>query len=260
MLPDHQYCNQCGAKYIDARITVKYLILSLLASFGWDSHFFVTFRDLMLRPQLVFEKYLAGTRKRYTNPFTFFAVGTALSVLVLGFWSDHLIGLSTKAGVMTSETLVESLTTEEQTPEKSAERAAFAAQQEALNAKAATFMFKYYNYLSFLFLPIYTLVALLVYGKPNTYGEHLVINAYIQGLLMFIGLLLFAFTMLLQRDIFMSGSIILNVLVYLYAYKKYRKHSLGRTIGKFLRFIGIVLLFGIIMPIIGFLLGKFIVG
>ena len=127
---EYKYCNQCGAKVVNKRITIKSLISSLLISLGWDNQFFVTFRDLVLRPQLVFERYLNGTRKKYTNPFTFFAIGTALSVFVLSFYSDELINISTKASLKPSETIIKNYSKNEDNSATSNKKADFIVQQQ----------------------------------------------------------------------------------------------------------------------------------
>ncbi|MBS2099872.1 DUF3667 domain-containing protein [Carboxylicivirga linearis] len=250
---EYKYCNECGAKIISQRITVKSLISGLLVSLGWDSQFFVTFRDLLLKPHLVFERYLSGTRKKYTNPFTFFAIGTALSVFVLSFYSNELVEISSKASSKSSEAIVY-----QQKDKANTDKADFIKKQQEFNKKIFVFMFKYYYYLSFLILPIYALIALMVYGKPEYYGEHLVINAYIQGMLFFFGLPLFFLTQLLRYDVYSVGSILLTGVFYLYAYKKYRKHSFGKTLLKLLKFIAILLGFVLLIAVVGVVVGIFL--
>ncbi len=248
----HKYCTQCGAQVVNERITLKSLISGLLVSLGWDNQFFVTFRDLVLKPHLVIERYLNGTRKKYTNPFTFFAFGAALSVLIIGFYSDKLVQLSSQVSTKTTELLIDS----QLKGEKSAVMPDAIEKQEAINKKLYGFMFKHYYYLSFLLLPLYAFIAFLIYGKPNNYGEHLVINAYIHGLLFFLGLLLIFLTLLIHQEIYSSGSILLTVIYYLYVYKKYRKHTIGKTIKVLLKFLLISLVILLIIVAIGFLIGM----
>lgn len=255
----HKYCYHCGAKVVTERITIKSLIYGLLISLGWDNQIFVTLRDLIIKPQVVFEKYLNGTRKRYTNPFTLFAIGAALSVLFLGFYSDKLINISTQASLRPAETILDNYPEGDNTSELSKEQEALLENLQAINKSMVSFMFKYYNYLSFLLLPFYAIIALLIYGKPNNYGEHLVINAYIQGLLFFFGLLLFLLSMLFRKDLYTGGAFILTVIVYLYTYKKYRKQTIDKTVVSLLKFIGIILGVFIILMILGVLIGMFFI-
>ena len=255
---EHKYCDQCGAMVINERISIKSLISGLLISLGWDNQFFVTFRDLVLKPQSVFEKYLNGTRKRYTNPFTFFAIGTALSVFILSFYSDELINISTKASFKSSETLIDIYKKEGYSSEKSNKKADFIEKKQILVKKIFIFMYKYYYYLSFLLLPFYALIALLVYGKPDNYGEHLVINAYIHGLLFIFGLLLFFLTLQLGHGVYSNGTLLLTLIYYLYAYKKYRKQTIGKTILMLLKFLAIILVFLFLIFMIRYLIGILI--
>jgi len=255
LLPEDKYCNECGAIVVNERITLKSLVSGLLVSLGWDNQFFHTFRDLVLRPQTVFEKYLNGTRKRYTNPFTFFALGAALSVLVLGFYSDELIGISTSASLKPTETLLDNYHKDGIDGNESHTSTELLAQNQNMNEKLFNFLFSYYYYLSFLLLPFYTFIAFLIYGKPDNYGEHLVINAYIQGLIFFFGIILFFITLLLHTEVYTSGSLIVTVIYYLYAYKKYRRHSFGKTMVILLKFLGMMLAFMILLAIIGFIIG-----
>ncbi len=81
--PKNNFCSECGAKIIRVRITIKSLIASVLGSLGWDSNFFVTLRHLLYKPQIVFKEYINGTRKKYANPFAFFAISLAISLFVI---------------------------------------------------------------------------------------------------------------------------------------------------------------------------------
>lgn len=87
----NNYCCDCGAKIIRERITIKSLLFDLLVAFGWDSSFFVTLRHLFCKPQIVFKEYVNGTRKKYANPFTFFALSLAISLFVLLYIRSNLI-------------------------------------------------------------------------------------------------------------------------------------------------------------------------
>lgn len=255
---DHKYCNQCGAKVVSKRISLNHMIASLLSLFGWDNRFLVTLKDLLIRPHVVIDKYLTGTRKRYTEPFTFFAIGATLSVLVLNFYSDEIIKLSTSAGTKPSEIIYDaapnSLSYEKVDKEEHLNN------QQALVEKAMNFMLSNYYYLSFLFLPFYAFISLLVFGKPNNYGEQLIINTYLQGVLLFIGVFLYIITIFIGYDVFNIGSILLSAIYYCYAFKKYRNYTFGKTIIKLLKFfvvmLGILVTFILLGGIVGFILGR----
>ena len=88
--PKDNFCSECGAKIIKERITVKSLFSNLLVSLGWDSNFFITLRFLLSKPQAIIKEYINGTRKKYTNPFTFFAISLAISLFVFNQYSEQL--------------------------------------------------------------------------------------------------------------------------------------------------------------------------
>lgn len=253
---EHKYCNECGAKIVNERITLKNLISGLLVSLGWDNRFFVTFKDLVLKPELVFEKYLNGTRKKYTNPFTFFAIGAALSVFIFNIYSDKLLEISTAAFIKPSETLIDVLPQDNSNTANN-KNADYLEQQKSINKKIIDFQYNYYYYLSFLLLPLYALIAIIVFGKPENYGEHLVINAYIQGMLFFFGLFLFVLTLLIRFDIYNSGTIPLTIFYYCYTYKRYRKYTIGRTFKKLLKFFVVIIVIILIIMVVSFLLAIF---
>lgn len=80
--PEDNFCNKRGAKIIKKRITVKSLMSNIFDALGWDSSFSVTLRHLLYKPQIVFKEYIKGTRKKYTNPFTFYTLSLAISLFV----------------------------------------------------------------------------------------------------------------------------------------------------------------------------------
>lgn len=254
-LTDHsKYCQECGAKVINERISIKRLVFDLLNVFGWDNRFFVTLRSLIKCPEDVFQKYLAGTRKRFTNPFTFFAIGAAFSLLVINQFSEEYLNLTSKIGSEQAAIFDNpSLETEKNSQQDAAIE--LETEQSELNDKMQQMMFKNYNLFSFLLLPLYAFFAFLVFGKPYNYGEHLVINAYIQGTTFLIVTILFAISLFTLPWLY-EASFILVMFYYSYAYGKLYKHSFGRATLKFLKFIGILIITSILIYGIGFLIGK----
>jgi predicted amidophosphoribosyltransferase len=85
---NNNFCSECGAKIVKERITVKRLLSSFFNALGWDSNFFITLRSLLSNPQSVLKEYISGTRKKYTNPFTFFAISLTISLFVYNQYSD----------------------------------------------------------------------------------------------------------------------------------------------------------------------------
>lgn len=244
------FCKECGAKIIKERITIKGLFSNFLTALGWDSNFFITLRYLLYQPQIVFEEYINGTRKKYTNPFSFFAIMTAVSLFIFSQYSEKLIELSTNTNLQQTE-LIENTITENKEKNKDIEMFGYKNEEE-FKKGVMEFQMKYYNLFAFLLLPIYTLIAFIVFRKPYNYGEHLVINTYIQSVTTLLGALLFIFSILIGFNFFGTGVMIVPFLYYCFAYKKLNKLTIGQLLLKILKFIGIFLLLMIIVVLIGF--------
>ena len=244
------FCKECGAQIIRERITIKKLFSNLLIALGWDSNFFITLRYLLYQPQIVFEEYLNGTRKKYANPFSFFAIITAISLFVFSQYSEQFIQMSSNIDLKHTE-LIENTLSDNLENTKDIKMFGYKNENE-FKKGLIEFQMKYYNLLAFLLLPIYTLIAFFVFRKPYNYGEHLVINTYIQGITTLLSVLLFIFSLLIGFNLFGSGIMILPFLYYCYAYKRLYNLTFGKLLIKILKFIGIFLLLMIISIIIGF--------
>jgi hypothetical protein len=244
------FCNKCGAKIIKGRITVKSLFSHLLISLGWDSNFFITLRYLLSKPQTIIGEYINGTRKKYSNPFTFFAISLAISLFVFNQYSEQFILMSTTTNIQQTSKLENVSASITNNNKKGLEILGYKNQEE-LNKSIVEFQLRYYNLISFLYLPLFTLIAFFVFRKPYNYGEHLVINTYIISITTFLGVLLFVFSLLTEINI-LYYAIFITFLYYSYAYKKLYELSFGRLILKIFKFLGILLLLFIATIIIGF--------
>lgn len=242
---EDSFCKECGAQIIKERITIKSLFSNLLIALGWDSNFFITLRYLLYRPQIVLKEYIKGTRKKYANPFSFFAIITAISLFTFSQYSGQFIKMSTDLSLQQTE-LTESTLSDNANESKALEILGFESQIEFQK-----FQLKYYNFFAFLFLPLYTLMAFLVFGKPYNFGEHLLIITYLQSITTVLSLLLFLFSIIFGINMFGTGIIILPFFYYGFAYKKLYKLTFGKLLLKILKFIGIFILLMIIPIIIG---------
>lgn len=101
----NNFCSECGAKVVRERITIKSIIQNILFALGWDSNFFVTLRHLLYKPHVVFKEYANGTRKKYADPFTFFAISLAISLFTFNQYSEKFIEMSTATNMQQLETM-----------------------------------------------------------------------------------------------------------------------------------------------------------
>jgi len=110
-------------------------------------------------------------------------------------------------------------------------------------------LLRYFNIISFLSLPLYALISLLVFGRKFTYGEHLVINCYLQGLSFFVGIVLFLGGIYVWTP-FLYVSVVFIMPYYLWTYAKLLNFGLGKALLKFLLFLGVLIALCIILIII----------
>ncbi len=253
------YCFWCGAKVIRERITLKYLLSGFLLTLGWDNGFWKTFWHLLIQPQVVFERYLSGTRKMYTAPLTFFAITVTLSVLAISFYTDELVEISTNGPLVESTIHRDSGSDnakQENINEQETKTIATNLERQLFFEKFAGFLYKYYYYFNFLFLPFYAFIAYLVFGKPNNFAEHLVINAYISGPVGIFGFLVLPLSSIPGMSwIFYYGQFIIIFIFYIYAYQKYRRYSLKKLLSKILRFFIVIMTGFLAIAILGVLIG-----
>ena len=253
--PEDKYCCQCGAKVIKERITSRYLIAGLIASFGWDNRFFLTVKDLIKRPQYVIDGYLRGTRKKHTSPFTFFAIITTISVVVYSLYFNELIEMSTEVAAFGQTEIISETSPADNNIDLNQPNEAELLKLQFIK-KLLTFIYEHYYYSSFILLPFYALMAFFVFGKQNNYAEHLVINTYIQGQIAIFGLFLFLLTLLSHNTtIYFWGTYLLTFIYYSYVYKQYRNYNFRQLVLRILRFFLILLILLFIMFLVGIVIG-----
>ncbi|WP_298318988.1 DUF3667 domain-containing protein [uncultured Aquimarina sp.] len=260
-----QFCQSCGAKVVQDRITVKKLRKDFFNDvLGWDNAYFKTFKTFLIAPNEVALQYISGTRKRFIQPFTFLAIGMAIATFVFNSFSEEYVNVSSS---IQDETFYKQLFNFVELQNK--ENPADYVGSEEYNAKYVIYrdnqietnknvqktILKYFNIMVFLSLPIYTYIAFIVFGRKRfNYGEHLVINAYIQGFTMVFSVVFF-FSGILVQPYFYFLSLPLAIFYYLFTYKKLYNTSWGVSILKFLKFLVILFITIIGLMILGFVLG-----
>ncbi len=266
---DAQFCDNCGAKVIVSRITFKQLVTELVINvFGIDSKFFLTLKKMVTNPDEVLTEYLTGVRKKYVNPFAFLAIGAGLSLIIFNYFADDFINMQSNFRSEDISQLRETANLDvsafknvsKEELKKMERNKKMAQKQLEVSENIMQFMLRYYNLLTFLFLPFYALLSKWTYRKPHNFGEHIVMNSYLYGLTTYFSIIAFFAAMLIHPSIYFY-SVIAYILYYLYAFKKLYKLSIGTSVLKFFRFLIGVLLFGVILSvliaIIVFILSKF---
>lgn len=255
-----KYCEECGAKVIKERITFKNLLSDLFKdSFGWDNKFFFTIRNLILRPDILFKEYINGTRKKFVNPFGFFAISVALALLVFNLFSEEYLQASefsaSELQITDSDTKEGSkkFNIGEQSDSDQVIGKNMNVKQQDFNRKFQQNILKYFNFYSFLLLPIYAFIAFIIFGKPYNYGEHFIVNAYIQGLLLLLAIIFFL-TELLVGFSANFANILASCIFYTYSYQRLYKLSATSTIISWAKFIGVLIVLVLLSIFSGFII------
>jgi hypothetical protein len=154
---DQNYCPKCGGKIIRNRINFKNLLNDFSAQFlNYDNQFLRTFTTLFTNPNDVIGGYIQGTRKKYVNVISYFAIAVTLSglqIFVLNKFFPEVLDLS----LVTAKGA------------------------EDFSRKNLEFINEYQSLVMMLYVPLYALLAKLVFLKKKkfNYTELLVIFAYI---------------------------------------------------------------------------------
>jgi len=248
LLADSKFCKECGAKVVTHRMTISVLYKDVLKNiFVWDNKYFKTIAALISKPKILLQEYLSGTRGKYTSPFTFFAIGIAISLLVFNYFKADYINATpySNARNIDETTLTKDSKSNDTRDIKDIKWI----------RQINEFELKYFNYIEFLLLPLLALISLWVFGKPYNYAEHLIINAYLQGVL------LLSIALVFLIELFSPKLFGINYLIamafYLYVYGKLYELTFGKAIIKLLKFLGIMALIIFISVAIGLLAKSF---
>ncbi len=75
-----KFCDDCGAKVIQNRLTPKVLAVQVNEQFlSIDNKLLLTFIDLFKKPEAVINGYIHGTRKKYIDVLQYFAISLTLA-------------------------------------------------------------------------------------------------------------------------------------------------------------------------------------
>lgn len=258
---DAQFCDNCGAKIITNRITFKFLISEIFIAIGIESLYFNTLKKMFLAPQEVLNEYLTGVRKRYVNPFAYLAVGAALSLLVFNYFADDFIAMQKSVNHENLAELKRISTQDLSLISTDSDVELLKLKQQKQSAKIqlqfqdglTKLLLKYLNLITFLLLPLYALISKWTYRKPYNYGEHIVMNAYLQGTTMYISIITF-FIAMVSHPLVYTLSILIYILYYLFAFSKLYNHSFKTSILKLFRFIGVLIIVSFLLFIIAAIL------
>jgi hypothetical protein len=216
---DDNFCPTCGQKTDTHHITIKHILHEFFHSFTHaDKGFLGMIADLAIRPGIVATEYIAGKRKKYFNPFTFFLL--CIGLVVFSSHTFNAIGEPQKI----NPGIVAKLPTEK------AKRQYIGLINRTNNA--TEFMSKNLNLLTMLALPYYTFFFWIFFRRRGyNYAEIMVAYMMFSS---FTGLLTAATVIpLLSRLktdpnlMYVTGAVFILVFIYiswaLYQFFKFKK-------------------------------------
>ncbi len=249
------FCVSCGGKIVTARVSVKKLWIEFSTTvLGWDNKYFFTLRMMLFHPRKVLEEYLSGTRKKYVNPLTFFALSAAIALIVFNVFVEDYV----KMGSSINEYQVKKIYNFQKTLEPDVDFETYRKKVLQESENGTRVVIKYFNLFSFVLLPIYTLLSFFVFWKRNFFGEHLVVNAFVQGTTFWFAIAAFGVAMLFNMPSVFMASTGFVMLFYLYVYGTFYKLKIGKVLLYLLKFFGVLLVFifvaMLLLVIAGFLI------
>jgi len=227
---DH-YCNNCGAKVIDNKLTFGYLFSEFTERFlNIENNLIArTYKNMFMNPADVIDGFINGVRKRYIGIANYLALALTVTGLQLFIMQRFF--------------------------PKALELPEFMRSQP--NALGDNFMNSFFEYQSIWYLiliPVYAFIGHLVFIniKKYNYVEHIVIMGYAQAqlsLTMFIPMLIVS-AMGISIYSVSYITIIVTILYMGYCYRSIYKMSMKRIIGKTFVFLGYAILVYIVLIII----------
>ncbi|HPF12124.1 MAG TPA: DUF3667 domain-containing protein [Flavobacteriaceae bacterium] len=225
---DH-YCRVCGAKVIRKRLTLKNLWVEFSEKFfNIENTLLKTYVALFTKPGEVIDGYNKGVRKKYLGVFNYFALAVTLSGIQLFILRKFF-------------------------PE-SLDISVFTAQNVPEGTFNVDWVYDYYSLIVLVNLPIYALMAYLVFYTLKRYNftEHLVSMTYIITQYSITSAFIITPLCMLGNNFYIIGSLFnLLLLGYTaYCYKKTLKLSWEGILLRTLLFLGIAIGFLILQSLI----------
>ena len=223
------YCPSCGGKVIRNRLTLKMLFAHFSEQFlNYDNKFLKTFLHLFTKPEEVIDGYINGTRKRYVNVISYFAIAITVSGL-------QIFVLKKIPGALDFS----SITGEEQQK----------FMQDFMNKIS-----EYQSLLMMLYIPILALMSKIVFFniKKYNYTEHLVIFMYIIAQTTIVSSIVVILFSIFGFNLLTISSLMYPfVLLYsAYCLKRLYKFNLSEIVLKTFLFIPVLLVFYVAFSIL----------
>lgn len=219
---NQHYCDECGAKVIRNRLTLKVIAHQINNEFfSLDNRLLRTFITLFTKPEDVIVGYIKGTRKKYIDVIQYFAFSLTLAglqVFIMSVFFSDLMEMNLYEGM-------KDMPGQEHNPFRD------------LNFEAFN---NYQGLIYILGVPISTFSTWFVYyivkDRRLNFTEHLVLNLYYSAQVIIITAVLSITFLILGLNYFIVSSIIILPLFWYlyYVLRRVFRDPFWETVAKFL--------------------------
>jgi len=227
-----KFCNDCGAKVIRNRLTIRNLWDDFCEHFlNYDNRFLKTFMGMLTQPHIVIGAYINGTRKKYVNVLSYFAIALTFSGIQIFIIRKYFPESLDISAMMPSNV-----------PKESTD---------------INWVYDYLSIIAMINLPVYGFIAKLTFIglKKFNYTEHLVIMTYIIAQFSIINtLILTPLVAFFGFNFYLIGYISNFVMMIFttYSYKKLYPLSLGNTMARVLMFFVVIIVMALVFGLLQF--------
>ena len=154
---DQMFCQSCGAKIVRNRLTIRNLSEEFTEKyFNLDNTFLKTFIHLFTKPEIVINSYISGTRKKYVNVASYFAITLSLLGMQYFIFKKFFPGVY-DANFLTTKGM------------------------ESVQSDIMRTVAEYQSLIMILYIPVYGIISRIVFfdNKKFNYTEHVVMFMYI---------------------------------------------------------------------------------
>ena len=198
LLPEANYCLNCGAKITNSRITLRNTATEFSEQyFNIDNTFLRTFSTMFSAPQKVINGYLNGMRRRYLNAANYFALALTLSGIQVFITTKFYPEALTPKGLAKAEQQI---------------------------AESIQSLMDYQSIIFFATIPLLAMIAYIVFFtlKKHNFAEHFVIQLYAYSHCAIVSSVLTIVMLFLGLDIQMTSLLFipLYIIYYIYTYQR----------------------------------------
>ena len=237
---EQRFCDECGAKVIQNRLTPKILATQVNEEFiSIDNKLLRTFIALFIKPEDVIEGYINGVRKKYIGVITYYAI----ALTVLGFQMFLLKNLFPEFLESQSAAFADSFKAGSNGIENP-----FAAFPDYLNDYQGVFFS--------ILMPFIAIGTWIVYldKRRHNYTEHLVINLYMTAQTIYVSFTIYILFAAFNFKDYLIASLVATPIIIIYgAYvfkRLYKSSYISATLRYIVAFIIYMFVFFIIIMIL----------